>query len=117
MHRQAKKKKPFQIVGCRVWISFQNRSVTVASPQSKEQLWTDTQGKKDQVLTSDEWCIFNLESCNMNWQWFSQMKIDKLIEPSGKALLLHQLHKSLCYSSQNNEMHQKEKNASSPMKI
>lgn len=44
-----------------------------------------------------------------NWQHFSQMKIDKLIEPSGKAPLFHQLCKSLCYSLENNEMDQNEK--------
>lgn len=106
-----------QTVEDRVCISFQYCSVTVASPQPKEQLWTDTQRKQDQDLTRDEWCISNLESCNMNWQQFSQMKIDKLIEPSGKAPLFHQLCKSLCYSLKNNEMHQNEKIPTSQWKF
>lgn len=101
VHAQAGKRKSVQALEDRIWIFFQYHSVTEASPQSKEELWTDKQGKQDQDLTHDEWCIFKLESWNMNWQHFSQMKIDKLIEPSGKAPLFHQLRKSLCYSLEN----------------
>lgn len=42
------------------------------------------------------------------------MKIDKLIEPSGKAPLFHQLRKSLCYSLENNEMFHNEKKIQLP---